>query len=74
MSEFEFGVEAFGDVVEQVDLPDFVDDLIGGGHDGQAFDADSYSYDLVGADPDEDGLWNQLMVDLTDGGNPYVAN
>jgi len=32
------------------------------------------SYDLVGADPDEEDLWDQLMLDMTDDVNPYVAN
>ena len=34
---------------------------------------DHQQYDLIGADPDEDGLWDQLMVDMHDGANPYAA-
>ena len=30
-------------------------------------------FDLVGADPDENGLWDQLRVDLDDDANPYLA-
>jgi hypothetical protein len=51
------------------DDSDALDDLLSydgfGGHGG---------YDLVGADPDEEGLWDQLMLDMTDDVNPYVAN
>jgi hypothetical protein len=35
---------------------------------------DGASYDLVGADPDEEGLWDQLVLDMNYDVNPYVAN
>ena len=30
-------------------------------------------FDLVGADPDEEGLWDQLLDDLNDDGHPYLG-
>jgi hypothetical protein len=51
------------------------DDFLGDEHLG--YD-DEYghagAFDLVGADPDEEGLWDQLMLDMTDDVNPYVVN
>ena len=35
--------------------------------------AEPEHYDLIGADPDEEGLWDQLMLDMNDGVNPYVG-
>src|SRR5262245_23858655 len=32
------------------------------------------AYDLVGADPHEHGLWDQLMLDMSDEVNPYAVN
>jgi hypothetical protein len=40
-------------------------------HDGH--DLHGYSFDLAGADPDEQGLWDQLQLDQGDGGNPYTV-
>jgi hypothetical protein len=67
MDGFEFdydgiadGVDTAEDLVHEVDFPDFVQHLV------------SAEYDLIGADPDEDGLWNHLMLDGDI--NPYVAN
>lgn len=51
-----------GDLVEDIEIPDFVQELFDG------------SMDLIGADPDEQGLWNDLMLDTNDDVNPYVAN
>jgi len=31
-------------------------------------------YDLVGADPDENDMWSQLMSDMHEEVNPYAAN
>ena len=70
MGEFEFHID--GDVEatteDAVDFPEFVESLIG----------DPYGagpeYDLIGADPDEDGLWDQLMLDMDSDVNPYVVN
>jgi hypothetical protein len=45
------------------DFPDFVHQLLGD---------TGVEYDLIGADPDEDGLWDHLMLDGDV--NPYVAN
>ena len=67
--EFEYdggvdtGTDAAEDLVHEVDFPDFVQQLLG--------DA-ATEYDMIGADPDEDGLWNHLMLDGDV--NPYVAN
>jgi hypothetical protein len=73
MGEYEFhvdadlveaGTEAVEDLVHDIDFPDFVEHLLGGGAE----------YDLIGADPDEEGLWDQLMLDMDSAVNPYVAN
>jgi hypothetical protein len=47
----------------EVDFPDLVQQLLGD---------TSTEYDLIGADPDEGGLWDHLMLDGEV--NPYVAN
>jgi hypothetical protein len=59
----ETGVDAAEDLVHEIDFPDFVQQLLGD---------TGTEYDLIGADPDEDGLWNHLMLDSDV--NPYVAN
>jgi hypothetical protein len=35
---------------------------------------DTGRYDLAGADPDEEGLWDQLQLDLHDEPNPYALS
>jgi hypothetical protein len=40
----------------------------------EVHDSGAGQYDLAGADPDEEGLWDQLQLDLHDGGNPYAAS
>ena len=58
-------------------LPDFVDsdlldsDLLDSDPVGELLDG---AYELLGADPDEEELWNQIMLDLNDEVNPYVSN
>jgi hypothetical protein len=69
MDGFEFEYDGYDGDVEidvaapEVDFPDFIQDLL---HDAGT------EYDLIGADPDEDGLWSHLMLDSDV--NPYVAN
>ena len=61
MTDFDFGGwhgDELNDVHDVHDVPD----LQAPGH-----------FDLVGADPDENGLWDQLRVDLDDDANPYLA-
>ena len=63
----DLGLDAdyFGHDADIPEFGDLNDDDGFGGHG---------AYDLVGADPDEEGLWDQLMLDMTDDVNPYVAN
>jgi hypothetical protein len=59
------------DHADHSDSAEHVDDLV---LDDIHFDDDfTGHYDLVGADPDEQGLWDQLMLDLNDDVNPYVG-
>ena len=58
MTDFDFGGWPGDEVHEVHDVAD----LPGPGH-----------FDLVGADPDENGLWDQLKADLNDDGNPYLG-
>jgi hypothetical protein len=60
---YEGGVETATDA--EVDFPDFVQQLLGDPNT-------EYEYDLIGADPDEDGIWDHLMLDGDV--NPYVTN
>ncbi|MEU7870661.1 hypothetical protein [Dactylosporangium sp. NPDC049140] len=49
---------------QDIDLPDWqLDTDFLDGH-----------YDLVGADPDENDMWSQLMSDMHEEVNPYAAN
>ena len=62
MTDFDLGGwhgDELNDVHDVHDVPD----LQAPGH-----------FDLVGADPDENGLWDQLRVDLDDDANPYLAH
>jgi hypothetical protein len=61
MTDFDFG-GWHGDELNDVHGVHDVPDLQAPGHFG-----------LVGADPDENGLWDQLRVDLDDDANPYLA-
>jgi hypothetical protein len=60
MTDFDFG-GWHGDELNDVNGVHDVPDLAAPGH-----------FDLVGADPDENGLWDQLRFDLHDDANPYL--
>ena len=61
MTDFDFGGWPGDEVHENHEVHE-VAELPAPGH-----------FDLVGADPDENGLWDQLKADLNDDGNPYLA-
>ncbi len=73
MSEFDFtdfhgehltagpDIDFDGGFAHHSDLPDLPDGM------------EHEHYDLIGADPDEEGLWDQLMLDMDDDVNPYVG-
>jgi hypothetical protein len=83
VSDFDFGFGGFDGHADFSDgdfLGHYDGDLtdphgLTAAHDAHgAHDFGAAQYDLAGADPDEEGLWDQIQLDMHDGSNPYAVS